>query len=741
MSTKVDRTTKEIMKKYKKVFRVLIFIVYSALLVSCKKTGNGSDDIISDNDILENTKYEFSGIVDEAGIKAFAVKPSGELLVSTEGGKLCTYDFSGRLLTEGETQENPDLIYSNLCFDGEKCYAYDSKRSAVVELTESEPRVITDSLRFHTIRNMVAVGGKVYLLGIPLNDESLGRMFSFGAQAFENFGELVYCIDAESGNYNTLPLKNIVAEYRSESGKLYFYGWEEEKYYLYLYDIKKEKVAEKYHQDNMRNSLAVATDGTYLFAMTPDAGLVAINLKSGEETSIAPGTYALSGNHLQIYRGNVFLYDFVKKELLQTAFIAENGIEVTWQEPSGGKSEANTPEVELPKRDETITVCSYPDIYKLISTSMVKELTGMKTKLVSRPVDYEPMVTELMGGNSEVDIYLFGTGDMFSRRCRDLGIYEDLQGSEIISGYLEKCIDSVKQVARTDEGELFMLPLDISTDMTWYIEGNMKIFGITKDDLSTFDQYINTMERIKKEQDNYRYYNNAVQFILLCDRLYNLNYTDPENKNMDYSTELYRRIAEKLWTGWDMNSQTPFHPLFHTFLQDYDINFAGNLNKAFDFDKSRVIFKTGRDAGMFPNVTDGEMNEELSGWRAMSVPVLNDLSEKLPASVTFAIINPYSRQKEAALAYLEALAVGGADIYTSPTSIFLIEDMELYRNHYDISLPVIQDMYEIYARTTIELGYIWAPYMNYISDYQLGLITLDQALEEKRKQVEAYLLE
>ena len=104
---------------------------------------------------------------------------------------------------------------------------------------------------------------------------------------------------------------------------------------------------------------------------------------------------------------------------------------------------------------------------------MVKELTGMKTKLVSRPVDYEPMVTELMGGNSEVDIYLFGTGDMFSRRCRDLGIYEDLQGSEIISGYLEKCIDSVKQVARTDEGELFMLPLDISTDMTWYIEENL----------------------------------------------------------------------------------------------------------------------------------------------------------------------------------------------------------------------------------------------------------------------------
>ena len=43
-----------------------------------------------------------------------------------------------------------------------------------------------------------------------------------GAQEFEDYGEQVYCIDAQSGEYSVLDPGHFSAEYRSEDGRLFF---------------------------------------------------------------------------------------------------------------------------------------------------------------------------------------------------------------------------------------------------------------------------------------------------------------------------------------------------------------------------------------------------------------------------------------------------------------------------------------------------------------------------------------
>lgn len=710
-----------------------VIFICSALLTACQKA-----DSTPENDRSGYERYEYSTIAREDGFEAFAISPSGGILVGAGDGSLCSYDITGKLL-ENST---PGSFYGNFCYDGEKCYAYDYHQSAIVELSGDAPRVITNSILFQIIRNMVALDGKIYVLGIPYTAQSQEGMFTFGAQDFENYGEILYCIDAENGTHTTLPLKNIIAECRTENGEIYFYGWEENKYYLYLYDNEKGKVTEKYHQDNMRNSLAVAVDGGYLFAMTPDAGLIAIDLQTGEETSIAPQAYTMFGNDLQFYRGNVFLYDLGERALIQTAFVAEDGgLEVFAQEQPA--DEETVGELPTSAHNETIVVSSYANVYRRLKTGEIKNLTGMKTKLVDMPSDYESIATELMAGNRDVDIYLLGTSDIFARQCRDLGIYESLQGSDIIRGYLESCLASAQQAAKAENGDIWMLPLDIGTDMTWYVEENMEKFGLSPEDLGTAERYLQTLERLQGNTGEYQYYSSALTFILLCDSRYNLNYNDFANKKVDYFTDLYRWLAEKLWTGWDINSETPFHPLFHVLAQDYGSNFLGDVKDAHEYDKTRVIFKTDNDKSLlsYDFIGEGEINEQLAGWRAMPVPVLSDPSEKLSAGLTFALLNPYGRQKEAALAYLEALVTGGTRTYNSPTSIFLREDLDAQESIYDTSLPVIRDMHEIYSQAVIELGYIWAPYTDYINEYQLGLISLDEALEKKQRQVEASLLE
>ena len=742
------------MKRLHIGIKFFILIVCVSLAGGCGKSSKAPS--------FDRSGYEpctFSTVERENGLEAFAVSPDGEILAGTAGGSLISYDLSG-----AEQQEKmPGSFYGNFCFDGEHCYAYDYNQSAVVELFDDAraPRVVTNSILFHTIRNIVALDGKIYVLGIPFTAQNQEEFFAFGMNDFENYGEIVYQIDAEDGSYTTLPLKNITAEYRSEDGKLYFYGWEEKDYILYLYDTKKMKTETEYRRDAMRNSLAIVVEGGYLFAMTPDAGLIAINLQDGEEAEIARHAYTMFGNDLQFYRGNLFLYDTMKRTLLRAAFITADGeVEVLagsiGAESQPGEtlagngdatgqlsgSSAVSADPDLPKRDEKIVVCGVENFERLLNIGKVKELTGMKTKFIRMPSDYEAAVTELMAGNSEIDIYLLG-GDIVSRRCRDIGLYVGLQDSQIISEYLDSCLDSVQGIAQLENGEIWMLPLDTYIDATWYVPENMEHFGLATDNLDTIREYLETLENLQGRMGEYQFYCNGTTFLSICDEAYNHAYNDFDNGKVNYLTDTYRWLAEKLWTGWNMNSQYPFHPLFHSVIQDYTATDVATVGATRDFDKSRVIFKTGAasDHLMYQFVADGTINEKLEGWRVMGTPGMDVPREETGMGLTFAVVNPYSRQKEAAVAYLEGIIAGGAKTRRSAMSVFLKKNLEDYAEIYDISLPAVRDLHELFSRAVCGLGSVWAPYRDYIVEYQQGLITLEQALIKHQRQFEGGLYE
>lgn len=733
------------MKSYRIAMRLYLFLCCVLLTGGC-----GKKESSIDYDCSGYQQYAFRTIRDEKDVCAFAVSPDGKIMVSTWDEKMFCYDLTGMKTEELELTS----IYQKICFDRENCYAYDYNQGAIVELEDGGVRVIESSIPFHTIRNMVALDGKLYVLGILRTGENSEKFLNFGEKNFEYLGETVYCINTADGSYETLSLENIVAECRTEDDRLYFYGWKEDKYYLYEYDTAAKKITEKLHQDGMRNSLAVAVGGGYMFAVTPDAGLIALNLQTGEENSIAPEDYAMFGNDLQFYRGNLFLNG---REIIQAAFVTTEGELLVLADDEGQKetitaqatvipgqdaSLTATP-TPVPLRDEKITICSWKTYYDNLDTSVLKWYSGMKSRFLEMPIDFETAATELMAGNSDVDIYLLPSGHPVSLRCRDLGMYVSLNESDIITDYLESCWDSVQGAAAAENGDIWMLPIDIGVDTTWYIPENMKVFGLSEQNLDTMQHYMETLERLNGNTGEYRYYNNATYFISLCDARYDLNYNDYEKKQIDFKTDLYRWLAKTLWTGWDMNSDAPYHPLFHRTNQDYEAGFAGTVGETYDFDQSRVIFKTGHDAEhlMYYFVENGEINEKLQGWRVMAAPAVEDISEKIPGGLVFAMVNPYSKQKEAAVEYLEGLITGGAAARRSATAVFLQKDLEAYSDIYDVSLPAVRDLQELYGKATIRFGYCWDGYTTYINEYQRGLITLEQALDRAQKRRETGLME
>ena len=119
------------------------------------------------------------------------------------------------------------------------------------------------------------------------------------------------------------------------------------------------------------------------------------------------------------------------------------------------------------------------------------------------------------------------------------------------------------------------------------------------------------------------------------------------------------------------------------------------------------------------------------------------LSEDVPATYVeaeFAIINPYSQNKEAALSVLEDIAEnymsvrGGQAKYS-----FLLEDKAAYSDDYHPDSQVFADFYDIAKE-----GFVFTYEIGSASireDFSKGLISAEEALEELQRQVDIYLNE
>ena len=107
------------------------------------------------------------------------------------------------------------------------------------------------------------------------------------------------------------------------------------------------------------------------------------------------------------------------------------------------------------------------------------------------------------------------------------------------------------------------------------------------------------------------------------------------------------------------------------------------------------------------------------------------------------VLNPHSRQKELAMAYLEAVARDPVGIYESQWyTSFLFSDRSVYRESYDVGLPAFQDLYELFAGGTVNpypSGYPY--YFMIVDEYQTGRLTLDEALDKLQREMDMYLNE
>lgn len=130
------------------------------------------------------------------------------------------------------------------------------------------------------------------------------------------------------------------------------------------------------------------------------------------------------------------------------------------------------------------------------------------------------------------------------------------------------------------------------------------------------------------------------------------------------------------------------------------------------------------------------VQSNIEKWRALPLPRLTDAVKTNVSSGVCAVVNPYSKNKELAIAYLEAVAEDSLAALKRPC--MLLEDTDAYEGYYDMSIPAYQDIYELYQNgSTYQIHFPHRERMeNVVLEYQHGNLTLDEAIAEIQRKAE-----
>ena len=105
------------------------------------------------------------------------------------------------------------------------------------------------------------------------------------------------------------------------------------------------------------------------------------------------------------------------------------------------------------------------------------------------------------------------------------------------------------------------------------------------------------------------------------------------------------------------------------------------------------------------------------------------------------LINPYSKNKEAALKVLELLASDYFKYTGTSFSGFVYEDKDMYPERYHPDSEIFNDFLNIINSNNKIAYYTFSVQRLDIDDYQAGKLTLEEAVAEYQRQVDIWLNE
>ena len=361
----------------------------------------------------------------------------------------------------------------------------------------------------------------------------------------------------------------------------------------------------------------------------------------------------------------------------------------------------------------------------------ISQATGIKISTTNYLID--EFFIKILAGDSDVDIYFVRPTEI--RLLCEQGIYYPFE-SEIISDFNDRCFDYLKDCCDV-EGQTVYMPISNSVTAVLMPKVAIEETGMEYSDIEYLDGYL---EFARNYSGSRTAFTNGSTLFSLLENQYEHFVCDFENNEFDYITPEYLNLYESLLGGYLRYAQEPGAPagFTHSLAQNGACHSDNVLMTIGSYDSYQDYNDSSYGNGTYNAYGKSVFFEK---WRAFPLPKISDKVSGNPTSNLFAMINPYSENKEAAVKVLEEIASNYyvyGDYYTSYS--FLFEDKSDYPEKYHPESEIFSDFYDIVKNGYINKYVIFTSHPD-IEEYQNGRATLEEAVAMYQREVEMWLNE
>ena len=681
----------------KKHFSILLTILLAwGLLTSC---AGGEKPYSAYTEVCDTESYHENIVSVPAGFTNFSVGKYTNIYASYNGS-ICRFSDTGELTFTYEDTLGfsapyyyKDYIYA--VSDGYLCKIDSSRKGTLTQISEK----------------MDGVGANC----VVVNDGfALVTLHHYGER--DKFSVKLMRVDLATGKSYELDLGSEQRIYCSAGGVMYVYTKEtvdrETVYSLYEIPAEGEPVYICDMTDVGATPRFVLEDGVFYYA-NGMGDLCAKSLITGDISTVKAGAgiygmgeYSESG--MAFSEGNIFYYN-ADTASIESLYTPSHGL--------SGKS--------------LVKICApHKKAVAHIDTDALARYTDAELNYTDFSED--EIALKILAGDTDVDIYFVSAP--LARKLLEKNIYTPIE-SEAVRSFNESCFDYLTDACLAENGDIALMPVSNYVYGIVYPTSSLEEAGITREELLYYDTFMNAV-RNKKSSKHVFQFGNVIYNSLLMQ--YAQYYCDFENGEFDFTSDVFAKFFTELLTYYpDYDSWEPYG-FIHPRKYDPEANpeLVGKEETA-NFSSDLTLMNIS-SFNYYEYST--HCSDFFDGWRAIPMPRLSEDVQANYVEAEFAVINPYSNNKEAAVKLLEDIAKnymsvrGGQAKYS-----FLLEDKSAYSGDYHPDSQVFGDFYDIAKEGFIFTYEIESAVI--CDDFSKGLISEKEALEELQRQADISLNE
>ena len=337
-------------------------------------------------------------------------------------------------------------------------------------------------------------------------------------------------------------------------------------------------------------------------------------------------------------------------------------------------------------------------------------------KMILETDDY---VLKVLAQDSDFDICLLSSRDSFSYNLKEKGAFYALNEVPGVMEYLDACFPYLKEAATNEDGDIWMIPVEVTTTALNYDKEYSTMRGV---DLSkmNFSEFLTLVEQVETNEPE----KGCISTFMLVENLF-LQYlqvydsfdTDvfrtyakqlkqiEENAGRLSASELYISSVKRSWYSWEDRtySQEQLDQI-PDFLYDIDIYPSSILSMAEHLGSSDMI-----GVSTMPKMSKNMGNIE---------------------TVTLIAVNPNSKNLEFTLEYISAFCKYMMD----QKDTFMLKDETLYTD-----VPFIKEYYEVYKDGTVAFQMDESVYWDDFWAYLGGEMELEEMIKEMDRKLRIYV--